>query len=163
MLTDMCAGFQFFKGYFSLWKVVALPCPEYVKKRGVGFLPSLRPAHSWKVELASYWQNRPACQCQALWKHLHPSLRPGYWKTREDLHRVWQSPLRSRSRFAICSFSWLNLIPSSRQLSLLKGILTPAVICAVSPSWIHSWPCHSFTVSVHWNCSTPAMFSLEIF
>ena len=49
VLTDMCAGFQFFKGYFSLWKVISLPSPEKVKNSGVCFLAILRPAHSWEA------------------------------------------------------------------------------------------------------------------
>ena len=80
LLTDMCAGFQFFKGYFSLWNVMDLPAPEYVKKSGVGFPPILRPAHSWEIGLrtrARGWQNPPACQRWGLWWHLSPSLRPG--------------------------------------------------------------------------------------
>ena len=52
VLTDMCAGFQLSRGYFSFLKAIPLPSPEKVKKCEVGFRVILTPAHNWEADLS---------------------------------------------------------------------------------------------------------------
>ena len=70
--------------------------------------------------LPSYhWPNTPACFCRALSWHLSPSLRPGNHLTGVDLRSSWQSLLRSRSRFTICS---CELVRTPAEINSMKLI-----------------------------------------
>ena len=64
--------------------------------------------------LPSYhWPNTPACFCRAFLWPLSPSLIPGNHLTGVDLRSSWQSLLRSRSRFTICSLPALVTKPTN--------------------------------------------------
>ena len=69
-----------------------------------------------------HWPNTPACFCRAFLWPLSPSLIPGNHLTEVDLRSSWQSLLRSRSRFTICSFELVRIpaeINSMKLISLL--------------------------------------------